>query len=100
MMTFNKKITVAYNKSFPFKRLSKNRAKDKPWIATYRLTESIKQKHLLFQKFIFDSSEENKVAYKLFKNKLRTVIRKAEARMFLTVKLNIRKRCGKNWAIC
>ena len=61
MMTFNQKITVAYNKSFPFKRLFRKRAKDKPWITT-GLKESIKQKHLLYQKFIFDRSEENKVA--------------------------------------
>ena len=31
MMTFSQKITVAYNKSFPFKRLSSKKAKDKPW---------------------------------------------------------------------
>ena len=84
MMTFNQKITVAYNKSFPFKRLSRKRAEDKPWITT-GLKESIKQKHLLYKKFIFDSSEENKVAYKIFKNKLRTVIRKAEAEYYKNV---------------
>ena len=75
----------AYNNSFPFKRLSRKRAKDKPWITTTGLKESIKQKHLLYQKFIFDSSEENKVAYKIFKNKLRTVIRKAEAEYYNNV---------------
>ena len=48
MMTFNQKITDAYNKSFPFKRLSRKRAKDKPWITT-GFKESIKQKHLLYQ---------------------------------------------------
>ena len=83
-MTFNQKITVAYNESFPFKRLSRKRAKDKPWITT-GLKESIKQKHSQYQKFIFDSSEENKVAYKIFKNKLRTVIRKAEAEYYKNV---------------
>ena len=34
MITFNRKITIAYNKSFPFKRFSRKRAKDKPWITT------------------------------------------------------------------
>ena len=61
MMTFIQKITVAHNKSFPFKRLSGKRAKDKLWITT-GLKESIKQKHLLYQKFLFDNSEENKAA--------------------------------------
>ena len=33
MLSFNRKITAAY-KSFQFKRLSRRRAKDKPWITT------------------------------------------------------------------
>ena len=75
-LSFDKKIIAAYNKSFQFKRLFRKRAKDKPWIIN-GLKESINRKHLLYQKFIFDNSEENKV-YKVFKNKLRSVIRKAE----------------------
>ena len=84
MLAFNQKITIAYNKSFPFKRLSTKRAKDKPWITT-GLKESIKQKHLLYKKFIFNKSEENKVAYKIFKNKLRSLIRKAETDYYTNV---------------
>ena len=84
MMNFNQNITVAYNKSFPFKRLSRQRAKDKPWITT-GLKESTKQEHLLYQKFIFHSSEENKVAYEIFKNKLRSAIRKVEAEYYKNV---------------
>ena len=47
MFVFNQKLSVAYNKSFPFKRLSRKRAKDKPWI-----TSGLKQciKYLLYQK--------------------------------------------------
>ena len=33
----------------------------------------------MYQQFVFDRTEENKVAYKTFKNKLRSFIRKAEA---------------------
>ena len=40
---------------------------------------------MLYQKFIFDCSEENKEAYKIFKNKSRTVIRKAEAEYYKNV---------------
>ena len=75
---FNKKLTIAYNKSFPFVKLFRKRSKDKPWIAT-GLKQSIKQKHLLYQKYINDSTEVNNQIYKIFKNKLRTLIRKAEA---------------------
>ena len=83
MLSFNQKITAAYNKSFQFKRLSRKRAKDKPWI-TAGLKESIKRKHLLYEKFLFDSSEDNKVIYKVFKNKLRSVIRKADTDYYNT----------------
>ena len=78
MFVFNQKISIVYNKSFPFKRLSKKRAKDKPWV-TSGLKQSIKQKHILYQNYIFDQTEENKTAYKIFRNKLRSIIRKAEA---------------------
>ena len=78
MQVFSKKFQIAYNKSFPSKRLSRKRTKDKPCI-TAGLKQSIKQKHLLYQQFVFDRTEENKVAYKTFKNELRSVIRKAEA---------------------
>ena len=77
MIIFNQKLTTAYNKSFPFVKLSRKRSKDKPWIPT-GLKQSIKQKHLLYQKYIYDSTEVNNQTYKIFNNKLRTLIRKAE----------------------
>ena len=77
MLVLNQKLSIAYNKSFPFKRLSRKRAKDKPSI-TSGLKQSIKHKHLLYQEYVFDQTEGNKTVYKTFKNKLRTMIRKAE----------------------
>ena len=59
-------------------KLSRKRSKDKPWITT-GVKQSIKQKHLLYQKYIYDSTEVNNQTYKILKNKLRTLIRKAEA---------------------
>ena len=78
MLVFNKKLRIAYSKSFPFKRRSRNRAKDKPWI-TSGLKQSIKQKHTLYQKYIFHQTERNKTICKIYRNKLRSVRRKAEA---------------------
>ena len=50
-------------------------------------------------KIYFDSSEENiKVVYKIFKNKLRSVIRKAETdyyKNFFNSKTQSIKKCGK-----
>ena len=49
MIIFNQKLTIAYNKSFPFVKLSGKRSKNKPWITT-GLKQNIKQKHLLVKK--------------------------------------------------
>ena len=76
-----KNCAVLYNKSFPFKRLSRKRAKDKPWI-TSGLKQSI-DRNILYQKYIFYQTEENKTIYKLYKNKLRSMIRKAEAEYYI-----------------
>ena len=84
MLAFNQKITTAYNKSFPFKRLSRKRAKDKPWITT-GLKESIKQIIYCIKSLFFNRYEENKVAYKIFNNKLRSLIRKAETDYYTNV---------------
>ena len=46
MLIFNQKLCSAYNKSFPFKRLPRKRAKDKPWI-TSGLKQRIKQKRII-----------------------------------------------------
>ena len=83
MLIFSQKLHSDYNKSFPFKRLSRKRAKDKPWI-TSGLKQSIKKKIILYQKYIFHQIEENKTIYKLYKNKWRSMIliRKAEAEYY------------------
>ena len=78
MIIFNQKLTIAYDKSFPFVKLSRKGSIDKPWITT-RLKQNIKQKHLLYQKYRYNSTEENNQIYKIFKNKVRTLIRKAKA---------------------
>ena len=59
IQVFSKKLQIAYNKSFPLKRLSRKRVKDKPWI-TAGLKQSIKHKHPLYQQFVFDRTEETK----------------------------------------
>ena len=67
MIIFNQKLTIAYNKPFPFVKLSGRRSKDKPWLTT-GLKQSIKQKHLWYQKYIYASTEVSNQIYKIFKN--------------------------------
>ena len=47
-------------------KLSGKRSKDKPWITT-GLKQSIKQKHLLYQKYIYNSTEQNNQICKTLK---------------------------------
>ena len=77
VIIFSQKFTISYNESFPFVKLSRKGSKGKPWITT-RLKQIIKQKYL-YQKYIYNSTKENNQIYKIFKTKLRTLIRKAEA---------------------
>ena len=53
MSFFCQTITKAYNKSFPIVKLSRQRAKDKPWI-TSGLKSNIKKKHILYSRFLLD----------------------------------------------
>ena len=76
MSFFYQTITKAYNKSFAIVRLSRKRAKDKPWI-----TSGLKnwyKKHILYRTFLLDQSGKDHMEYKTYNNKLRTIIREAE----------------------
>ena len=77
MFFFYQTITKAYNKSFPIVKLSRKRAKDRPWI-TSGLKSSIKKKHILYRRFLLDKSDKSHMEYKTYNNKLRTIIREAE----------------------
>ena len=46
---------------------------------------SIEEKHKLYQKFIFSQTPVNEKLYKTFKNRLKTLIRKAETNYYLDV---------------
>ena len=75
---------LTYNKSFPIVKLSRKRANDKPWITSGSKT-SMKEKHLLYNKYLQNRSDENKLEYTTYNNDLRTVIRKAEIKYYKRV---------------
>ena len=77
MEIFYNELSNAYNRSFPYVRLSRKRAKDKPWVTTC-LKRSINEKHKLFKKYLINRTPENEANYRNYSNKLRTIIRKAE----------------------
>ena len=84
MEIFYKEFQIAYNKAFPFVKLSRKRANDKPWIST-ALKNSIKQKDKLYQKFLLDQTSHNEMLYKAYKNKLKALIRKFEINCYQNI---------------
>jgi len=66
----------AFEKSFPQKRLSIAKSKDKPWI-TPVLKHKINLKNALHQKSMFNPSIENKKAFNKVRNNLTNELKKA-----------------------
>ena len=81
MNLYYQKLHIAYNKSFPFVKLSRRRAKDKPWITT-ALKKSIQEKQRLYKRYKFNHSTENEKLYKRYNNQLGTHIRQCEGNYF------------------
>ena len=74
---FINKVRQTFNTSFPFKRLSNKRSKDKPWI-TKALKVSIKQKNRLYKKSILNPSDAIELRYTNYKKIVEKCIRAAE----------------------
>jgi hypothetical protein len=62
--------------------LSQQRAKDKKWITT-GLKISIRHKNRLYKKYITNPTDSNKLKYIVYKNKLTSCIRTAEADFYI-----------------
>ena len=81
MAIFYQKLAECYNSSFPVLRLSRKRAKNKPWVTT-AVKQSITKKHILFRNFILNRLAENEATYEQYNNVLRTLIHLAKANYF------------------
>ena len=80
---FLEKFNNIYNFCFPFKELSRKKLKfiSKPWISIGLFT-SIKNKSVLYKKFLNNPSETNKHSYKQYKNKLSNLLRIAKKKYY------------------
>ena len=74
---FYNKLYHAYNSSFPLKRISRKKHKNKKWI-TKGLQISIRQKNRLYKKCVHKPNDINKAAYANYKNKLTALIRQSQ----------------------
>ena len=79
---FYHNYSEAFSESFPLKQLSRQRAKDKPWLTT-GLRKSIRHKAKLYSKYLNHPTTEIKEKYLTYKNSLTTILRKAEANYYL-----------------
>jgi hypothetical protein len=96
MNLFYKKYHDAFNKAFPLKKLSRNRAKDKKWM-TYGLRKSIDNKNRLYKKSITKPSEENKAIYRKYKKTLVGCLRKAEELYYFNLLNTEKKNLNMMW---
>ena len=71
-------VYTQFQQSFPLVRLSRKRAKDKPWI-TKGIKISIKVKHRLYKLSLRNSDPGAKTKYTRYKNLLRTCIKNSES---------------------
>ena len=69
--------TKLLNKGFPLTKLSRSKAKDKPFISS-AIKVSIKHKHKLYNKYLNNRSEMNKIAWSRYSNRLKIVVKEAE----------------------
>ena len=60
-------VTTAFYKSFPMKRISRNKAKDKPWV-TNALKKSSRIKNALYKKWVKTRSSNDEIRYKRYRN--------------------------------
>ena len=60
MDTFYQHLLTAYNKSFPFVKLSRKQAKDKSWI-TSALESSIEEKRRLYRRLLLNQNKKHNI---------------------------------------
>jgi len=70
-------VTTAFYKSFPMKRISRNKAKDKPWV-TNALKKSSRIKNALYKKWVKTRSSNDEIRYKRYRNIYKKVATEAE----------------------
>ncbi len=89
---------VAFNKAFPLKRLSRNRARDKEWI-TSEIKQNIHHKNRLFKKSLLHPTPSNRKKYTIFRNILNRKIRLAEDNYYKNLLSNGSQNLFKLWNI-
>ena len=96
--TFHNEFTTVYNKCFPIKVYKRKYSANKPWLSN-GIKESIKRKNYLYKVFLKSPSNENLNVYKQYRNKLHSLIRKAEREHYYNLLLVNKNNLKKTWGI-
>jgi len=88
-----------YNNSFPIQnKIIKASEIHRPWL-TKAIRNSINKKHSLYKNYQKLRSEQSYSVYKIYRNKLTTILRKAEKRYYLQKLENVKSNLAKTWKI-
>ena len=97
--TFISTTQTLYEKAFPFRTKTVSIAVNhRPWI-TPAIKKSINKKNLLYKSYVKHKTTESFNSYKAYRNKLASILRKAE-KNYCAVKLeNVKDNLAKTWKI-
>jgi hypothetical protein len=95
---FIRDITFLYNQCFPIKTIKKKYLARKPWLSS-SLRESIRRKNILYRKYLKCSTSENEKNYKLYRNKLHSLIKIAERQHYQSLISINKNNLRKSWSI-
>jgi uncharacterized membrane protein YgaE (UPF0421/DUF939 family) len=92
-------IQKMYNKSFPIQTISVTTPElYKPWL-TKAIENSISKKHSLYKTYQKARSPQSYTTYKNYRNKLTSILRKAEKMHYLKKLGSVRDNLTKTWKI-
>ena len=86
------------DKYFPKAKMSRKKAKDKLWI-TAGIKNSIKNRNLLFKKYISNKTDANEKKWKTYRNNLVSIIRAAESTHYKNLITKHNNDCKAMWKV-
>jgi hypothetical protein len=98
MNVFHSKISKLYDECFPLTPLKRHYSSKKPWLSV-GLKQSIKIKNHLYKCFLKDPTPNKEEQYKIYRNKLHHLLRRAERDHYENI-ININKNnLKKTWSV-
>ena len=92
-------INKLHNSCFPLEKIRINtRHQNKPWITTAVL-KSIKKKNSLYKRYMRTRTSEMLSKYKIYKNKLTTILRLAEKQYYANKLLEMKSNISGTWKL-